>query len=85
MWPSYERFPDDHFLSLRIGKTMSHRTILTPRQRSALFDLPGDRASLIAHYVLSDRDLGIVRRRKGAANQLGFALQLCAFRWKRVA
>ncbi len=60
---------------------MSHRTILTPRQRSALFDLPGDRASLIAHYVLSDRDLGIVRRRKGAAIQLGFALQLCAFRW----
>ena len=60
---------------------MSHRTILTPRQRSALFDLPRERSALIAHYVLSDRDLGIVRRRVGAANQLGFALQLCAFRW----
>ena len=60
---------------------MSHRTILTPRQRSALFDLPQERSALIAHYVLSDRDLGIIRRRVGAANQLGFALQLCAFRW----
>ena len=35
----------------------------------------------MARYVLSDRALITIRRRKGAANQLGFALQLCAFRW----
>lgn len=60
---------------------MTHRTILTPRQRRALFDLPRERTILMARYVLSDRDLIAIRRRKGAANQLGFALQLCAFRW----
>jgi len=60
---------------------MSHRTILTPRQRGSLFDLPRDRSTLMARYVLSDRDLITIRRRRGAANQLGFALQLCAFRW----
>lgn len=60
---------------------MTHRTILTARQRSNLFDLPRDQAALLRHYVLGDHDVAAVRRRKGDANQLGFALQLCAFRW----
>ena len=54
---------------------MTHRTILTARQRSNLFDLPRDQAALLRHYVLGDHDVAAVRRRKGDANQLGFALQ----------
>lgn len=60
---------------------MSHRTILTERQREALFALPTQREALVARYVLSDADIEIIHRRKSAANRLGFALQLCAFRW----
>ena len=60
---------------------MAHRVILTPRQRSKLFDLPRERSTLMARYVLSHEDLITIRSRRGAANQLGFAIQLCAFRW----
>ena len=31
---------------------MAHRSILTERQRSALFDLPIDELSLLRHYTL---------------------------------
>ena len=33
---------------------MAHRTVLTARQRAALFDLATDQASLLKHYTLSD-------------------------------
>lgn len=60
---------------------MAHRTILTERQRSALFDLPTDEASILQHYILADDDLEIIRSRRRARNQFGFALQLCALRF----
>ncbi len=56
---------------------MAHRTILTERQRSALFDLPTDEATLLQHYILVDDDLENIRSRRRARNQFGFALQLC--------
>ena len=34
-------------------RNMAHRTILTERQRSALFDLPNDELSLLRHYTLA--------------------------------
>ena len=60
---------------------MAHRAVLTARQRSALFDLSTDQHSLIQHYTLSDEDIEIIRTRRRAENQMGFALQLCAFRY----
>ena len=60
---------------------MAHRTILTERQRSALFDLPTDEASILQHYILSDEDLEIIGTRRRARNQFGFALQLSALRY----
>ena len=60
---------------------MAHRTILTERQRSALLDLPTDEASLLQHYILADDDMEIIRSRRRARNQFGFALQLCALRF----
>ena len=50
-----------------------HRTVLTKRQSSALFDLPTDRTVMLRHYILADDDLEIIlarrahtRPRKGA-------------------
>ena len=60
---------------------MTHRTILTERQRSDLFELPIDEATILQHYILSDEDLEIIRTRRRARNQFGFALQLCALRY----
>jgi TnpA family transposase len=58
---------------------MPRRTILTERQREALFELPSDEASLLRHYILSDDDLRHIKQRRRDRNRLGFALQLCAF------
>lgn len=60
---------------------MARRSVLTARQQAALFDLPTDEAIMFRHYVLNDEDLVHIRRRRRARNRLGFALQLCAFRY----
>ena len=60
---------------------MSRRSVLTARQRAALFDLPADEASLFRHNTLADDDIEHVRSRRRADNQIGrLALQLFAFR-----
>jgi TnpA family transposase len=60
---------------------MAHRSVLTARQRKALLDFPEDEASLLNHYVLSEDDIFHINRKRGDHNRLGFALQLCAFRY----
>ena len=60
---------------------MPRRSIWSPRQRAALFDLPTDEAALLRHYTLSDDDIEQIRVRREGHNRLGFALQLCAFRY----
>lgn len=60
---------------------MARRAILTARQREALFALPTDEPALMCHCILSGEDLAHVRKRHRARNRLGFALQLCAFRY----
>ena len=63
------------------GWNMPRRSIWSARQRAALFDLPTDEALLLRHYTLSDDDIDHIRVRRGGHNRLGFALQLCAFRY----
>ena len=60
---------------------MPRRSIWSARQSAALFDLPTDEASLLSHYTLSGDDIEHIRVRRGGHNRLGFALQLCAFRY----
>jgi Domain of unknown function (DUF4158) len=60
---------------------MARRTVLTGRQRDALLALPADEPTLLQHHVFSDVDLNHIRRRRRPQNRLGFALQLCAFRY----
>jgi len=43
--------------------------------------LPDTKDDLIRHYSLSDSDLSIIRQRRGPANRLGFAVQLCYLRF----
>ena len=60
---------------------MARRTVLTSRQRSALFALPQREADLLRHYTLSDEDLQNIAARRRPRNKLGFALQLCVLRY----
>ena len=60
---------------------MPRRRALTGAQLENLFALPATDADLIRHWTLDVADLAAVDRRRGRPNQLGFALQLCAFRY----
>ena len=60
---------------------MPRRRALTEAQLENLFALPVTEPDLIRHWTLDQADLAAVERRRGASNQLGFALQLCAFRY----
>ena len=60
---------------------MPRRHILTERQRKVLFDLPTDEGALLRHYILDNDDIEHIRTRRHEHNKLGFALQLCAFRY----
>lgn len=60
---------------------MAHRTILTRRQRAAIFDLPATEAALLRHYILDDDDIERIHARRRPHNRLEFALQLCVFRY----
>ena len=60
---------------------MALRELLSSSQREALEAIPLDRAGLIENYVLSDQDLSLIRRRRGAQNRLGLAVQLALLRY----
>jgi TnpA family transposase len=60
---------------------MTHRKILTSRQRNLLLAIPENESAMLTHYVLSATDLTYVQRKQGIDNRLGFAIQLCALRY----
>lgn len=60
---------------------MPRRSILSAVERESLLALPDNRDDLIRRYTLSESDLSIIRQHRGAANRLGFAVQLCYLRF----
>ena len=60
---------------------MPRRHALTEAQLEMLLAFPVAEPDLIRHWTLSTADLGVIERRRGGHNQLGYALQLCAFRY----
>jgi len=50
-----------------------------------LLELPDTEDALIQHYTLNEQDLALVRQRRGEANRLGFAVQLCLLRFPGIA
>lgn len=60
---------------------MAHRIMLTERKKKTLFGLPSDEQLILQHYTLNDEDLHHIRKKRKPENRLGFALQLCAFRY----
>src|ERR1051326_361312 len=60
---------------------MPRRRALTDAQVENLLALPSDEPLLVHHWSLNGPDLIAIERRRGEHNQLGYALQLCAFRF----
>jgi hypothetical protein len=65
-----------------MGQTaMPHRALLTIDQRARLFAIPVDPAEMARHYLFDKSDFARIRARRRAVNQLGFAVQICLFRF----
>ena len=60
---------------------MPRRQMLSAAQRATLLSIPTDDAQLVRHYTLTARDRSIIRAKRGARNQLGFAVQLAYLRF----
>jgi TnpA family transposase len=60
---------------------MPRRSILSAAERESLLALPDTNDELIRHYTFSESDLSIINQRRGRANRLGFAVQLCYLRF----
>ncbi len=60
---------------------MPRRAILSAAERDSLLALPDSQEDLIRCYAFSESDLALIRQHRGAANRLGFAVQLCYMRY----
>ena len=60
---------------------MPRQSILSAAERYSLLALPDAKDELIQHYTFNEIDLSIIRQRRGPANRLGFAVQLCYLRF----
>ena len=63
---------------------MPRRSILTAAEYDSLVAIPDGRDELIRLYTFSDADLALISQRRGPANRLGFAVQLCYLRFPGV-
>ena len=63
------------------GVIMPRQVILSALEREALLASPVNRDELIRWYTFSEADLALIRQRRGEANRLGFAVQLCLLRY----
>lgn len=60
---------------------MPRRSILSTAERESLLSLSDNQEDLIRYYTLTESDLAIIQQRRGPANRLGFAVQLCYLRY----
>ncbi|MET3134558.1 TnpA family transposase [Oxalobacteraceae bacterium GrIS 1.11] len=60
---------------------MPRRSILSATERDNLMALPEGEDDLIRHYSFTESDLSLIRQRRGDANRVGFAVQLCLLRY----
>jgi TnpA family transposase len=60
---------------------MPRRSIWSAAERESLLALPDDEDELIRQYTFSESDLAMIHQRRGDANRLGVAAQLCLLRF----
>lgn len=60
---------------------MPRRSIPSAAERASLLLPPDTEEELIRHYSFGETDLSLIRQRRGDANRLGVAVQLCLLRF----
>jgi len=60
---------------------LPRRSILSATERTGLLALPESQDDLIRYYTFNETDVALIRQRRGDANRLGFAVQLCLLRY----
>lgn len=60
---------------------MPRRSILSTTEQDSLLALPENQEDLIQHYMFNELDHSIILQHRGAANRLGFAIQLSYMRY----
>ncbi|MCB1053352.1 MAG: Tn3 family transposase, partial [Acidobacteria bacterium] len=60
---------------------MPRRSILSAAERDSLTAIPETQDEFIRHYTFSESDLSLIRLRRGDANRLGVAVQMCLLRF----
>ena len=60
---------------------MPRRSIWSAAERESLLALPDDEDELIRQYTFSETDLAMIHQRRGDANRLGVAAQMCLLRF----
>jgi len=60
---------------------MPRRLSLSANDRTSLLTLPQCEEDIIRYYSFNESDLSLIRQRRGDANRLGFAIQLCLLRF----
>ena len=63
---------------------MPRRSTLSAMEREQLLALPDTSEEFIRQYTFSEADLSLIHQHRGAANRLGFAVQLCYLRFPGV-
>jgi TnpA family transposase len=63
---------------------MPRRSILSKSEQENLYTLPETKDEIIRLYTFNEADLSIINQRRGRANCLGFAIQLCYMRYPGV-
>lgn len=64
---------------------MALRPLLTTAERRQILAMPTGTEDLAARYTLSEADMSLIRQRRGDANRLGVAVQLCLLRHPGIA
>jgi TnpA family transposase len=57
------------------------RSLLSESDRAQLLACPESHDELVRHYAFTQTDLSLIDQRRGDANRLGFAVQLCVLRF----
>ncbi|MFK4316124.1 hypothetical protein ABH953_004954 [Bacillus sp. RC236] len=62
---------------------MKTRELLTTEQREYFYEIPEhmDEREILRYYTISDEELQIINKQRGAANRLGFAIQIAYLRF----
>ncbi len=60
---------------------MPRRALLSAAERESHLAPPNEPSELIRHYTLSESDLSVIQKCRGAANRLGYAVQLRYMRY----